>query len=223
MFVPGAFESSTDTTRRAFLDWFAKRLLPAIPPNSIIQLDLSRSFASAPQSGSSLARASKGELEGLLRSKGVAVAPNLTTFELRALVRPLLSPAVVRLAAEKGHEVVFAPPNHAELNEMATLLAQARQSLGESGDVSYEQLDEALERARCDPSAAALRLAGRHCHGIEEEYWKAILKLDAARDGEPLLAASSEEESGGDEPWDAGADGEPATAGGSDSEGSDDA
>lgn len=112
--------------------WFMEKLLPKVPPNSIVVSDSSASFRE--KKGNSIPDSSwkKQHIKNWLLSENINVGDVCHKKELLALVnsvRPLFSVArhkIDEMAKKKGVKIVNLPPFHYELNPLNLVWTQIK-------------------------------------------------------------------------------------------------
>ena len=76
----------------------------------------------------------KAECQAWLQSKGVEMEDNMSAMELKALVKKYITDnidiEVVRLAKEAGHEILFTPPYHSDLQPIELVWAFVKGNVG---------------------------------------------------------------------------------------------
>jgi len=134
-----------------FIDWFKHQLLPSIRGcKCLICLDNAAYHCTKPTSVPKLG-SKKADIAAFLTSKGVTVNPKDLLPALKDKLRVLLddnSLAEIRdLAKAEGHEVLFQPPHHSDLNPIELLWNDIKGTVGRQYD-SDTTLAQVGTRAR---------------------------------------------------------------------------
>ena len=81
---------------------------------------------------------------------------------------------IVQLAKEQGHEVLYTPPYHCDLQPIEMVCSQVKGEVGRQYDVSttmQQRLAKAFEKLGSDTTGRVERLY-EHVHQIEQEYMR---------------------------------------------------
>ncbi|XP_037270371.2 uncharacterized protein LOC119161985 [Rhipicephalus microplus] len=125
----GSADYHSEMDGRYFEEWFTDKLLPNIPPNSVIVMD------NAPYHSVALEKAPtksthKADIQLWLTKKGVPWSEDMVRAELLELSQKVNTPSIVyridTLAATHGHEVLRVPPYHCEFNPIELVWSQVK-------------------------------------------------------------------------------------------------
>nr|XP_037270371.1 uncharacterized protein LOC119161985 [Rhipicephalus microplus] len=125
----GSADYHSEMDGRYFEEWFTDKLLPNIPPNSVIVMD------NAPYHSVALEKAPtksthKADIQLWLTKKGVPWSEDMVRAELLELSQKVNTPSIVyridTLAATHGHEVLRVPPYHCEFNPIELVWSQEK-------------------------------------------------------------------------------------------------
>lgn len=115
-----------------FIKYLKEHVIPKLPPNSVVVMDNARYHKMFADEDAKLPM-KKDELQLVLRERGVAFDETCLKAELVSLfkkhVAPTLVPKAVQLLRQHGHDALFMPPGHPDLNAIELAWAQAKQSV----------------------------------------------------------------------------------------------
>lgn len=114
---------------RHYEDWFEKRLLPNLEPNSVIVLD-NAPYHSVFEENIPNSSTKKADIQSWLTSKNISWTQDMLKAELLFIVsgvrKNYQSYRIDSLAAICGHKVLRLPPYHCELNPIELIWAQIK-------------------------------------------------------------------------------------------------
>lgn len=117
-----------------FVNWWKIQLLPNLHQPSLIILDTAKYHLVYDTDVPVLSKTKKAALQEYLARKGVSVDPHDTGIQLRhraeEWIRDHEKPAIVKLAEELGHQVLFTPPNHPDLQPIRMVWAHIKRNVG---------------------------------------------------------------------------------------------
>nr|XP_037286294.1 uncharacterized protein LOC119179331 [Rhipicephalus microplus] len=125
----GSADYHSEMDGRYFEEWFTDKLLPNIPPNSVIVMD------NAPYHSVALEKAPtkptrKADIQLWLTKKGVPWSEDMVRAELLELSQKVNTPSIVyridTLAATHDHDVLRVPPYHCEFNPIELVKSQVK-------------------------------------------------------------------------------------------------
>lgn len=166
-----------------FSFWFRERLLPNIPPNSLIVLDNASYHNVLDDSFLPSGRSGKEQLRAWLTRNNHPWGKDMLKSELLKLCQsfaPLPDYQLDIIAREHGHEILRTPPYHPELQPIETCWAVVKNYMADHCDFTMKGLRERL------PEAFA-KVTQQTCGDIlqcvfkqEKRYWVEDEKLDVA-------------------------------------------
>lgn len=110
-------------------DWFVKKLLPQLKPNSIIVMD-NASYHSVHVEQIPTSKTKKADIQAWLAEKGINYNSDMIKVELLQLVaenkKKYAAYRIDEIAAEQGHTVLRLPPYHCELNPIELVWSQVK-------------------------------------------------------------------------------------------------
>lgn len=213
-FIPGAqlvYHGKKDGDYHDEMDgpmyekYFKEKLLPNIPPNSVIVLDNatihSRKTERLPTKNNT-----KLAIQSWLTSKGVQWDTSMLKTELLKLVesvRPLYEPKFIidEMAKEYGHEVLRLPPYHCELNPIEETWSQIKRKVAlENNTFNLNRVQELVEASVNDVTPEQWRNYVSHIKSIEQHMWDTDCLLDVIHDSVIInLEDSSDDDSDNDD------------------------
>lgn len=169
-----------------FQSWFEGELLPSLPSGEqcLIILEPTRVHKAFASPGIDLNCSKKSDLLKYLREQGVAFASDATALELRlAARRHFLRKRVLwveRIATDRGHQVVFLPPYHTELQPWTALSAVVADASASKQTTSSTE----TVRSLLDDKVVGRVLSTLST--LEKDYHDLVLRVDKTEDLEEL-------------------------------------
>ena len=164
-----------------FVHWFKTQLLPNLSQPSLIRLDNAKYHHTKPVTTPSGYRLKKAELQQVLTVSGIPFAAKDTVATLRKKLKAYVDtvePEVVQLAKQQGHEVLYTPPYHCDLQPIEMVWSQVKGEVGRQYDLSTtmtivkQRLEAAFEHLNADTTGRIENLYA-HVRKIEKEYMEA--------------------------------------------------
>jgi len=176
----GDYHRQFDATR--FVHWYTEQLLPVLPPRCFIILDRCP-FHTMARDALSPAQMRKAELQAWLTERNIAWETHWLCTRLREEVDTHRDkePIIQGIAQEHGHQVLFLPVHHPELNPIEFVWAAVKDQCAQeySNTTSFQDQRIHLEQAfttLITPEYCAKVYA--HVRALEETYWETDLLLD---------------------------------------------
>jgi len=176
-----------------FIHWFTTQLLPKLTEPSLIRLDNAKYHHVKPADTPKASRSiKKSDLQALLDVHGIPYDESDVVLMLHKRLRDhnaSVDAAVVSAARALGHEVLFTPPYHCDLQPIEMLWARVKRAVGRDYDASttmatvHTRLDAAFAEAAEDH--AFVQGLYDHVSRVQQQY----MRLDD--DGDGHLAAES--------------------------------
>lgn len=117
-----------------YVKWFKEQLLPNLHQRSLIILDNAKYHLVYGPHVPVVSKMKKAECQEYLTSKGVNFEQTMTVQELKVLIRHYIKEReeieVRKLAKENGHEVLFTPPYHSDLQPIELTWARIKGNIG---------------------------------------------------------------------------------------------
>ena len=163
-----------------FVHWFKTQLLPNLTEPCLIRLDNARYHCTKPESVPKVGKAKKAEIQHVLTTLGISFNAKDTLSTLRQKLKAYVASVdaeIVQLAKEQGHEVLYTPPYHCDLQPIEMVWSQVKGEVGRQYDVSttmqlvHQRLAKAFEKLGSDTTGRVERLY-EHVHQIELEYMR---------------------------------------------------
>jgi hypothetical protein len=187
----GDYHRQFDATR--FLQWYTDQLFPALPSQCFIILDRCP-FHTVARDALNPTQMRKAELHAWLTERNIAWEAHWLCQRLREEVdrHRDKEPLIQGIAREHGHQVLFLPVHHPELNPIEFVWAAVKDQCAQqySNATSFQDQRTHLEQgftAVITPEYCTNVYA--HVRTIEESYWE----TDLLRDDEDVEQAPSEE------------------------------
>lgn len=180
----GDYHQQFDAPR--FLRWFSDQLLPTLPARSLIILDRCP-FHAVARDALNPDQMRKAELQDWLTARSIAWEAHWLCTRLREEVdcHRDKTPRIQGIAEEHGHQVLFLPVHHPELNPIEFVWAVAKNQCAKeySNATSFQDQRTHLEEAFATvvTSEYCTKLYA-HVRATEEAYWETDLLLDENMD-----------------------------------------
>nr|XP_037276792.1 uncharacterized protein LOC119169885 [Rhipicephalus microplus] len=200
----GKADYHSEMDGRYFEEWFTNKLLPNIPPFSVIVMD------NAPYHSVALEKAPtkstrKADIQLWLTKKGVPWSEDMVRAELLELSQKVNTPSIVyridTLAATHGHEVLCVPPYHCEFNPIELVWSQIKGYIvARNTGFTLAEVEKLLPEALASVKQEKWQNCCAHVEQVEAEAWERDMIVDS--EIEPLVFCicdscnSSSDESG---------------------------
>lgn len=214
-FVPNAqliFKSQSksgdyhdDMNRENFMKWVQEKLLPNLPPQSLVIMD------NAPYHRVALNKAptmnsTKSQMQNWIVSKGLAYLPTMVKAELYEIIKDHKEPPVYEadtLLEKHGHKVVRLPPYHCDLNPIELIWSLLKRRIAEK-NVGQEasQIVKITEEAFLSISAEDWKKECDHVKNIEDKYYNDGVRADAEIDRFIIEVGNDSDETSSDDDTD---------------------
>lgn len=168
-----------------FLKWFSEKLLPNLHRPSLIILDNASYHKSLPADTPKPWKLKRGEAAQYLRDQHHDVAFNpemLSRIELIAMVskhiKATVKPTIVQAAEQRGHQVLWTPPHHSDLQPCELAWAYAKNYVASqySNDTTFAMVYERIEHGLAQCNGAFWKKIIEHCN----QEGRTMLKRDNA-------------------------------------------
>jgi len=158
--VPGAcnvFKSTRKTgdyhgqmNAELFQKWFAERLLPNIPPNSLIVMDNASYHKARTVNSSPIISDTKDRIRKWLEDNGMPCRCDCLKVELVKMLEkfaPTPTYVVDEIARKNGHEVLRTPPYHPELQPIELCWGILKNKIARNCNFTMQNLESQLKIA----------------------------------------------------------------------------
>ncbi len=164
-----------------FQKWFSEKLIPNIPPRSLIIMDNAAYHNTLAPSSPPTPKCSKQRIESWLAAEGIPCADNILKAEMIEILQqraPTPIHQIDDIARQEGHEVLRTPAYHPELQPIEVCWGVVKNHVARNCDFTMKNLQTQLEagfravtRATCKKIIAKIRKK-------EDEYWEEDSEID---------------------------------------------
>ena len=164
-----------------FQRWFAEKLLPNIPKNSLIILDNASYHVVLAEHSAPTRKCSKERILSWLERNKFSCNPDCVKAELVELIEkhaPEPIYAIDEMAKQAGHEVVRTPPYHPELQPIEICWGIVKNEVGRNCDFTMKNLEIQLEKAFNKVTQETCRKLVTRVKGIEDKFWREDALMD---------------------------------------------
>ena len=164
-----------------FVKWWKEQLLPNLKQKSLIMLDNAKYHKVYGDQVPKVYKLKKQELQEYLTSKSVAFHEKTSCLELRKKAKDYIHSnekiEIVRLAEEHGHEVLFTPPYHSDLQPIELLWARVKGRVGRQYNnettlqIVYERLMREFQLVEESGHEAVQKYIDK-CTGVAEKMYQ---------------------------------------------------
>jgi transposase len=158
-----------------FSNWFTERLLPNIPPKSIIILDNASYHNILSSTSAPTQTCSKERILEWLEKNKFPCNPDCLKVELvetLAKYAPEPTYAIDEIANKNGHEVYRTPPYHPELQPIEICWGVLKNEIGRNCNFTMKNLEVQLDAAFDRITAQTCSKIIKKVRLIEDEFWE---------------------------------------------------
>ena len=164
-----------------FVHWFKTQFLPNLSEPCLIRLDNAIYHRTKPASIPSAYKLKKAQLQEVLTASGIQFGAKDTVATLRQRLKAYIEtvePEIVQLGKQHGHEVLYTPPYHCDLQPIEMVWSLVKGEVGRQYDIATsmqivkQRLEAAFEHLNADTTGIIENLY-THVRKIEEEYMEA--------------------------------------------------
>ncbi|XP_028173855.1 uncharacterized protein LOC114362596 [Ostrinia furnacalis] len=156
-----------------FSKWLNEKLMPNIPPNSVIVMDNAAYHSVRVEKKPTMA-STKPEMQDWLRRHEVPFDDKLKKDDLSKLIKSHYTEDIYKideLLKANGHEVLRLPPYHPDLNPIELVWGDIKRQLAEKSiDSNLDQKKNMLENLFAEYSAEKWEHCINHVIKVEDEY-----------------------------------------------------
>lgn len=165
-----------------FSSWFTSKLLPNIPPNSIIIMDNAKYHNVLIENSVPNSSNTKDSLRAWLDQRQIPWEQDMLKTELLALCKRFAEKPKYKLdalAEDQGHTILRTPPYHPELQPIETCWAVVKNFMADNCDFTMKNLRKLLPQAFAKVTPKTCRGLVRKKIRLEEDrYWVEDERLD---------------------------------------------
>ena len=187
-----------------FMDWTIKKLIPALPPKSLVVLD-NASYHSVRVEGTKTPTSNnrKAEMQEWLVKNNIKFENKMTKPKLYELIKQNKPPPKFKfdeLLKEHGHEALRLPPYHCDLNPIELIWGDVKGLVGQENSTFKLKdvqriVEEALQETTTERWVACVNKVKNE---IEEGYWKKDA-LNVSEEIQPFIIHLESEDEDTDE------------------------
>ena len=189
-FTPNQLKHHKVDCHRAFnndnyLNWFENKLLANLHKPSLIVIDNASYHKVKPKGTPDPSRMRKSEVINELRKLNIPHDESVTAIEAKVLLRDWIGnnvePAVVLMARDRGHEVLFTPPHFSDLQPIELVWASIKGNVASSYDKYstfqdvHNRLLSQFDHLRSEQGASDMRKIVDH---VDDMINKFIQEID---------------------------------------------
>ncbi len=183
--VPGAkltFKSSRKTgdyhgqmNQGLFTKWFKEKLLPNIPPNSLIVMDNAAYHNVLSAHSAPTATCNKNKIRYWLEQNNIPLRDDCLKVEMVEIlnkISPTPTYDIDEIASEFGHEVLRTPPYHPELQPIETCWAVVKNKIARNCDFTMANLLNQLDGAFNAVTTKTCTGLMVKIRNVEDRFWQ---------------------------------------------------
>ncbi len=183
--VPGAkltFKSSRKTgdyhgqmNQDLFTKWFKEKLLPNIPPNSLIVMDNAAYHNVLSAHSAPTATCNKNKIRYWLEQNNIPLRDDCLKVEMVEIlnkISPTPTYDIDEIASEFGHEVLRTPPYHPELQPIETCWAVVKNKIARNCDFTMANLLNQLDGAFNAVTTKTCTGLMVKIRNVEDRFWQ---------------------------------------------------
>ncbi len=164
-----------------FKKWFCEKLIPNIPEKSLIVMDNAPYHKVLSDASAPIASSKKSVIKSWLENNNIPCNPNCLKAELieiLAKVAPAPTYAIDEIAKEYGHEIVFTPPYHPELQPIELCWGILKNEVARHCDFTMNNLLEQLKLSFDKITPEICRKIIKKIRKIEDDFWSEDTELE---------------------------------------------
>jgi transposase len=164
-----------------FHKWFTEKLMPNIPPKSLIIMDNASYHNVLAACSPPISSSKKDEIRKWLLSNKVPCSDDCLKPELVEILKKLAPEPVYaldELAGEKGHEILRTPPYHPELQPIELCWGIVKNQVARNSNFTMSNLQLQLEGAFEKITGTTCAKIINKIRGNEDDFWKNDALLD---------------------------------------------
>jgi len=168
-----------------FKKWFTEKLLPNIPPSSIIVMDNAPYHNVLTESSAPIATSSKKKIIDWLEHNNISCNPDCLKSELiEALDKLAPAPTyeIDEIARCHGHEIIRTPPYHPELQPIEICWGVMKNEIARNCDFTMKNLEVQLEKGFAKVTKETCEKIVKKIKKVEDKFWMEDAILDEKND-----------------------------------------
>ena len=158
-----------------FTKWFREKLLPNIPPKSLIIMDNAAYHNVLSKHSAPTATCKKERIRSWLAYNNIPLRDDCLKIEMVEILNKI-SPSpkydIDEIAAENGHEILRTPPYHPELQPIETCWAVVKNQISRNCDFTMANLLTQLDDAFACVTAKTCAGLIKKVRDVEDRFWK---------------------------------------------------
>ncbi len=165
-----------------FSKWFADRLIPNIPKESLIIMDNASYHNVLSPHSAPTSTCSKAKILKWLEQNKIVCSQDCLKLELVEMLKKVAPEPTYRIdeiAAEYGHEVIRTPPYHPELQPIETCWGVVKNYVARHCDFSMQNLIDQLDDGFKQVTLETCKKIIAKVKKIEDDFWIEDMKSDA--------------------------------------------
>lgn len=168
-----------------FSSWFKERLLPNIPPNSIIIMDNAAYHNTLTENSFPTSRSKKEQIRDWLNIQDIPYEEEMLKAELYALcqLKPKLIEYKIDILAQKaGHSILRTPQYHPELQPIETCWAIVKNYMARNCDFTLSNFRAILPEAFAQVTKKSCQKLIEKAVNEEDKFWVEDRKLEECQE-----------------------------------------
>ena len=174
-----------DMNKTNFMKWLKEKLIPNLPPNSLIVMD-NAPYHTVTVNKAPTTNSSKADMQNWIKSKGLSYLPTMVKAQLSEIIKDHKEAPIYeadQLLESHGHKVARLPPYHCDLNAiefMWSLLKRrvASKNVGQEASSIVKLAEEAFRSI----TAEDWQKQCEHVRHLEDKFYQTDGCMDAEID-----------------------------------------
>ena len=170
-----------------FKKWFTEKLLPNIPPRSLIIMDNAPYHNVLAENSSPISTSSKKRMLDWLAENKIPCSIDSLKSELMEVIDKFSSAPTYEIdiiAKSFGHEIVRTPPYHPELQPIEICWGVVKNEIARHCDFTMKNLEAQLEKGFEKVTADTCEKIIKKVRKIEDKFWMEDMILDEKNDSD---------------------------------------
>ena len=139
-----------------YIEWFKSYLLPNLLEPSLIILDKASYYKTKPIGTPNVSKLKKEDVLSFLKKESVVHDSNISCLEAKIRMKNWIQNSIeleiIQLADENGHEVLFTPPHHSDLQPIELVWAKIKSSIDRQYSKGVERNTRGIQSQRVTTS-----------------------------------------------------------------------
>lgn len=157
-----------------FSKWFKERLLPNIPPKSLIVMDNAKYHNILSEHSAPTSNCSKQKIKHWLENNRIMCRDDALKVELVEILKKLAPEptyALDEIAEKAGHQVLRTPPYHPELQPIEICWGVVKNHVARNCNFTLKGLEKQIELGFQKVTPETCRKAIEKCKTFEKSFW----------------------------------------------------